>query len=152
MAILNITTPNNLWMLAFYGSVRRCHTQSLVFSDLITLCSNKEVGTNVMLNYRDQAISWLVHLEGPKTGVLSCPTKWSKRWRGWVNFWANVHCKLQGCQLRKYSNQLSIAIFVLWLFISRLFSISSVKITLVNISLSLMTFVLLSFLLLTFLQ
>jgi len=53
------------------------------FPDCISLWSTKGVGTKVALNYRDQAVFELVHLEGAKTGVLSCKNKWSKKWRGW---------------------------------------------------------------------
>jgi len=51
--------------------------------DCIGLLSKKEVGAKVALNCRDQAVAWLVHLEGTRTGVLSCQTKWSKKWKGW---------------------------------------------------------------------
>jgi hypothetical protein len=45
--ILNITTFWDLWVIAFTGSVKRCQSKSLAFSDSMCLWLAKEVGANL---------------------------------------------------------------------------------------------------------
>jgi hypothetical protein len=88
-------------MESFTGNVKNAKLKVCFFPDCISLWFKNEVGTKVALSYRDQAVSWLVHLGGAKTGVLSCQTKWSKKWRGWGDL---EPMPIASCKVAKWEN------------------------------------------------